>query len=275
MTSRRGFTLMDLSAELMCAILLVLVFLPSCRTPKPGRAGCAMNLSNMGKALAIYAASYNDQMPYLLGNAWDVTATGTNRGVEPDNINARATTALMFMLMRDGSQSAKMFVCPNDKDVTEDLNVQGPINGQGPIDFYWDFSSAANCSYAFQLPLSDNSNGIPPTDTPFNATAEQRELAKRGGNVVIMADKPPATNLGAYAANSKTASFMSPNHGGDYINYLRANMSVQKTNTPNCGEGGDYIYTASGSKDGGSQYGGSPTLAAHLSPLDSCLIGPK
>jgi len=273
MTARRGFTLADLSAGLVGLVLLVLVFLPSCMGKSremAKRAGCGMNLSNTGKALAIYGATYDDQMPFLPGTAWDVTATGTNRGVQPDKTTARATTALMFMLMRDGSQSAKMYICPSDTTVTEDLDVQSSGG-----DYYFDFSSAANCSYAFQMPLSDHSSGIPPTEASRDATEAQRELATRGRAVAIMADKPPAVNLGGYAAGSKPASFMSPNHGGDYITILRADLSVQKSNTPGCGEGGDYIYTASGSKDGGSPYGGTPTLSAHLSPLDSCLIGPK
>jgi len=277
MCTRRGFTLRDLIVTLV--VLLLLAFVYTLFMPYLGnarelakRAACAMNLSNLGKAIALYKNNNSDRFPFMDGPAaWDSTPTGTNRATEPKADTPHAVTAMMFLLIRDG-QSAKFFCCPCDADVTEDTNLKDSAGV-----FYWDFSSAKNCSYGYQLPLANNSTGTFSIDPKLTGKAKDEAEAKDylAGRVIIMADKAPAGDLGGYAAGGKANAYMSPNHKGQYINVLRQETDVINGRTPDCGTDKDYIYTASGKKDGGSQYGGSASQAKHLSELDSCIVGPK
>jgi len=261
MGTRRGFTLTDLIGLLVVLVLAVVVFLPACRSAHQdlsGRRDCAMNLSNLGKAIALYKNANNDQYPHMDAPAmWDTARTGTNRADDPAKDTPHAVTALMFMLLRDGGQSAKTFCCPSDTSVAEDVNVKDATGK-----FCWDFSSARNCSYGFQVPLADGSCGASDAN-PYT---------------IIMADKAPGGDLGGYVAGAKPTTYMSPNHESEYINALRADSSVINSKTPDCGdkaETKDYIYTASGNAAGGNQYGGTASQAAHLSLADSCVMGPR
>jgi len=277
MCTRRGFTLRDLIVTLVVLVLLALaldIFRPWARSGELARrAGCAINLSNMGKAIALYRNANNDRFPFIDGPAaWDKTPTGTNRTTGPKADTPHAVTAMMFLLLRDGDQSAKMFKCYSDANVTEDANLKDATGK-----YCWDFSSAKNCSYGYQLPLANNSTGIFSVDPKLTGKAKDEAEAKDRltGSVIIMADKAPAGDLGGYAAGDKANAYMSPNHNGDFINALRADASVMNSRTPDIGVNKDYIYTASGKKDGGSQYGGTASQAKHLSELDSCIVGPK
>jgi len=259
MCIRRGFTLTDLVGVLVVLVLAVVIFLPACMSGRPqlsDRNKCAMNMSNIGKAIALYKVNNRDQYPHMDAPAmWDSVRTGTNRADDPAKNTPHAVTALMFILVRDGDQPSKLFCCPSDMSVAPDTNLKDATGK-----FFWDFSSARNCSYGFQVPLADGSSGISEAN-PYT---------------VIMADKAPGGDLGGYVAGAKPSAYMSPNHESEYINYLRADSSVMNSTTPDGGDKvKDYIYTASGNAAGGNQYGGTASQAVHLSTADSCVMGPR
>ncbi|MCL2701252.1 MAG: type II secretion system GspH family protein [Phycisphaerae bacterium] len=272
---RKGFTLIELLVVIAIIALLVSILMPSLAKAREmaKRAGCAMNLSNSGKAVGIYMAA-NDQRQPFVENAFDLaTKTGADRDTVPSSTTKHSVTAHMFLLVRDG-QSAKGFICPSDTTAVEDDNVRDSSNNN----YYWDFSAEASgndrASYGWAAPLSTGSTGLDENDS----------------NTAMMADKPPTTvpTLSDADLNdvAKLKAANSQNHTqGEYINYLRVDMSVQNArNTPiinGTATTGDNIYTASGVEDNGNIVDadiynpkGTAAIANHGSTRDSFIVGP-
>jgi len=302
--------LVDMLAGVSAMVLVVLVAIPGLARARESakRAGCGMNLSNAGKAIAIYKASYEDLFPALSDKILTPGAVvGTN--FDANNPKELSSTATQFMLMRDGSQSAKMYICPSTRD-TEDTFVQ-----RRGGDYHWDFSQRADknsteidvdadqTSYGYAAPVTDggktpkitNTAGVDDGDRAGPVpTLDKGPLW--GSNVALMADKGPAwganpsANIPTLSATSAAFDLRranSPNHRGQYINYLRADLAVMGVTSPIINDK-DNLYTAFGgvvyrrflgdndtSDDAYSGTCDTDSWSAHTSETDSWVIGPK
>jgi len=292
---RQGLVLLELVTVIVVATVMAAVSVPNLFKSREmaKRAGCAMNLSNAGKAVAIYKACYEDEYPTIHVDILKPDAvTGTN--FDADEPTELSTTATMFLLMRDGSQSARMYICPSTTDV-EDDNVQSK-NAKGNNEYHHDFSQqtmskrpgarlgeieyveADQCSYGYAAPIVDGDDiytaGVMNEDKAL-ATALMADKGPAWG--ADPSEKIPTLNAKSSAADLKKAN--SQNHQGEYINYLRADFSVQKSESPII-NGKDNIYTAFKGDDPFSNdaYGGTcepDNWSARTSDKDSWIIGPK
>jgi len=292
---RKGFTLIELLVVIAIIALLVSILMPSLSKARElaKRAGCGMNVSAIGKGLAMYTNSNNDQYPFLTSTgAWDTTATGSNRANTTvwDTTKAANVTALMFMLVRDG-QSAKYFICPSENSTVECTDIKNTATTGSP--YYWDFNpqtAAVNqVSYGYQVPLNGGTTATNGVSSQYPSTA-------------ILADKPPGSSNGGavpsgagvvpYASGAtadNVKQLMSQNHTtGEYINFLRADYSVGNSKKPDCGYNSalagnaeDNIYTAStynlnATTGNGQQYGAwTVAIASHKNCADSYIAGPR
>jgi len=178
MRNKKGFTLIELLVVIAIIALLVSILMPSLNKARElaKRAGCAMNLSSLGKGYAMYVGSANlDQMPWMQNDGkWDTTLVAANRTVAPATNVAHALTALPWTLIRDG-QSSKLFNCPSDGNAEECKYTK-----DGNQNYFWDFERATQTSYNYQLPLVD---AIDPTIITNGVTTTST------GSLVFMADK--------------------------------------------------------------------------------------
>jgi len=177
-----------------------------------------------------------------------------------------------------------MFRCPSD-DNSSKMESAKFTSGTTSY-YYWDFydsvtpSAVNHCkkvSYSIQAPLY----------TAATTSYSAGFTASSSGNLVIMADKTPATTTGTLATLSSWAGIseanrvlnMSQNHNkGDFINALYADVHVGTgSKRADIGISNDNIYSESNLTTGGSQTVVTTTVppTAHLSGDDSFLIGPR
>jgi prepilin-type N-terminal cleavage/methylation domain-containing protein len=292
MRKSRGFTLIELLVVIAIIALLVSILLPSLNRARElaKRSLCGSNLKGMGTALAIYRGEFSDQFPWLYAqdfnaqtwhqpnatSAWSATSQEEAAPVAGSPIS-RAVTGLMFLLVQRG-QTTNIFHCPSDSGVGDaypkaDTDVAPSDNDQ----YDWDFSHDTNVSYSYQAPVyvsSTWSNGV---------------TGKTRGGAVIAADKTPGYS-GIFTARDWTSNTLtadqikaslSQNHAGEAINYLRADLSVQRSARADVGAEKDDIYTVSNETDDGPDQNGTyvitrgtPDWTSHTDTNDSCLVGP-
>lgn len=279
MHRKKGFTLIELLVVISIIALLVALLMPALGRARESakRASCAANQNSLGKGLAMYVNSNNDQYPMLLSNnSWGTATTGADVFTAPSATRAFNVSGLLFLLVRDG-QSAGFFVCPSSGD-TSDNNVKDP-NATGS--YHWDFnkygaSGPEHVSYSYQAPISTTSGGTTAWGSGVTSGSD--------GGLVIMSDKNHAYmgvapymvayNWGAF--NSSTCkNGMSQNHtSGEYINYLFADYHVGNGNRADVGINNDNIYSAFGTTST-YNYGSTVTdPVSHSNVNDSFLLGP-
>jgi prepilin-type processing-associated H-X9-DG protein len=206
------------------------------------RTMCKSNLKQLGTALRIYAVSNRGRYPSLYsrssdprsakevwGGDWDPATfklrdrdQGRSAGVgtlRPMTSN----THCLWLLVREGHATEDMFICPEDLDAEESLTSVSSD--------WWDFKSLRSCSYSYQNQLGRTTSGsVAP-------------------GVIVAADKcPKRPGAMASAGPVKPAAAEwhlqnSPNHFMDGQNVLYGDGHVEWHDTPNCGHGGDNIWT--------------------------------
>jgi hypothetical protein len=129
------------------------------------RIRCATNLSNIGKAMLIYANDYEDEFPRSGGrnSTWAPIIPNwmaTNRygayGISADGRGGIANiSSCFYLLVKYAEMTPRTFVCPGDVGTTEFVNSDF-VAGFGELINLWDFGPepSKHCSYAYNMPFS-------------------------------------------------------------------------------------------------------------------------
>jgi hypothetical protein len=260
MCARRGVTLTELLAVISVIICLSALLVPAFTDVKDtsDRTRCAANLSQLGKALFMYAAENDGYLPDCgayskcggapardgrrLAGRWN--AQGTCNWPQFVQVGNQAN---LWLLVREGYADPRLFVCPATPD-RPSLNAACDPAVMGFLQLVPDTAArtpaearflarltAARCSYSYQNqfvhPMVD-----PVRSDPLNATTH---VLLHSAALPIMADRNPYTRLEGVnqpiVSEDEFPAANSLNHCGTGQNVLFLGGEVEWHDTPYCG----------------------------------------
>ncbi len=249
MPSRRktAFTLIELLVVIAIIALLVSILLPSLNRAKElaKRVACASNLSGMGKSAILYSNSYEGNFPLAPAVMYDGEsydnwsgAVGNFRDVEPSSTdNNVSVMSSMWLLVREGYCTPKMFICSSTSEDTEDdyTDTSGTVQD---VSLLWDFKSYSNFSYSFQMPYNQD-QFVPSVDSLVSVAygADMSPFFDTSNGLVDGSITLVNKDNAAYQTNN------SKNHTQEGQNVVYMDSHVKWSKHANAGVDGDHIYT--------------------------------
>ncbi len=296
MSRRKGFTLIELLVVVAIIALLISILLPSLARAREiaKRAVCASNLRSIGQAIKVYANDNQDYFPtgiykepnsvvttnYNVVSFWkqmgaQLTGTftaGSGQGAGIDTSKVHPSRSL-FLLVIEGSCTAKSFLCPSAGDTEDDMR-----NGTGanqtacqPGVNRFDFKGYPYCSFGYQLPFGPRARPTELLDTRMALMADKGPYFQSGsnttvGNTPVTLDTYGTDPLGSYysggqgivlpnagtadlvlrADNDRWRPYNSRNHASEGENVLYVDSHVEFSKKPITGCNYDNIYTVQG-----------------------------
>jgi prepilin-type N-terminal cleavage/methylation domain-containing protein len=222
-STRRGFTLIEVLVVLAIIVLLLALLLPALEHAREqaNNLKCAANLTQIGVSLLTYSNDNHGQFPRTIYDPAAPVVFGSNAAAvdpfQPGGPQANDVTAALFLLMRTRRFPAILFVEPYTDEIE---NSPDPAINPGSRSNFTDYKK--NLGYSYANPYA--STAAVAAGFQFNN--------KINPSFALAADQNP----GIAGKNSR-------NHEGRGQNVLFADIHVQWETTTACGVNGDDIYT--------------------------------
>ncbi len=188
---KRAFTLIELLVVVAIIALLISILLPSLARAREitKRAVCAANQRGIGQGCHIYSNDNAEWMPNSrykeasagVAGSHEITYIGQmgNYLTVPTTTATELTVAVsrsLFMLVIDGTCTAKQFMCPSSGDSEDDL--RNFISGSNwvaaqPGATRFDFKGYSFESYGYQVPFGRNGKPNERLDARVAMTADK------------------------------------------------------------------------------------------------------
>jgi hypothetical protein len=217
---RPTFSLRELAAAAVAAVVLVAVFLPSMYQARRQAAAnlCASHQGQLGAGISLYAEANNGFLP--------AASAPQGRWLPADGQGAASNSSGPFKLVSAGYVPPVTFQCP-------------AVSGGSPAGFALqagmnDFPTGKFINYSYQHTLGGGGICL---SNPI--------LAKVAQDMAILADETPMFVDGRFRPDHLNAP-ASPNHSGSGQNVLYLDMHSQWADGPAVGVGGDHIYLVKG-----------------------------
>lgn len=285
MTRKKGFTLIELLVVVAIIALLISILLPSLARAREitKRAVCAANLRGIGQGMKVYSNDNSDfypTAPFREGggggtnntnlvnfvNQMGRTLTTQSTNTTPTNVSVSRS---LFILVTEGTTTAKQFLCPSSGDTEDDLR-----NGTGTSETAaqpgvnrFDFKGYPNLSYGYQIPFGPRARPNENLDPRMALMADKGPFFEAAasatdgntpivpdqlvggtlypanpGNIVLTGVANNAADI-LRAGNDKWRNFNSRNHSGEGQNILFNDGHVDFERRPIVGVNYDNIYT--------------------------------
>lgn len=290
-----GLTRADVLVVVVTGLLLI--FLVPVLFAKPRevsiRRVCAANLGQIGKAMLIYAADHEGNLPrtggpstcwgYMHNDDWFAADRRQAFHLSVDGSGGQATiSSCFYLLVKYCGLSPRVFACKGDQGTTVfKLSERTEVPATFELADAWDFGpfaqAATHCSYAYHIPF-----GLYSLNTsldPNLAVAADRNpwIRSPAANASTWADwKPDIAYLGGTSGKAEYArAGNSITHQQDGQNVLFLDGRVSFEARSYCGVDKDNIYTPSRLTTSADIYGASFSCSASLSPMnreDSLLV---
>jgi prepilin-type processing-associated H-X9-DG protein len=241
------------------------------------RIQCSDNLSQIGRAMIVYANDYDDEFPRSGGrnSVWAPTIPGWNAfnrymayGISADGSGGSANiSSCFYLLVKYAEMMPGFFVCPGDAGTTafqlSDVGV-----GFGGLISLWDFGPepSRHCSYAYQMPFGFYAPSM--SDDPGLALAADRNplMDSPAAEAKIY---PGIYNPDAGREAVKYGNAIAHDEEGQNVLFLDGHVAFEDHSF--CGIHDDNIYTYWNGGD--IRMGGAPVLGSqpqHI--MDSVLV---
>ena len=245
------------------------------------RIECGDNLSQIGRAMLIYANDYDDEFPRSGGisTVWAPTIPNWrayNRfmayGLSANGDGGSASiSSCFYLLVKYADVAPGTFVCPGDVGTTEFklADVDMGVSGLELIDL-WDFGPEAgkHCSYAYHMPFG--LYALTTSSEPGMAVAADRNpwMDSPAGIAKNMAGPPMFHPVGG-RESVKVGNAIAHEEEGQNVLFLDLHVGFEDHSF--CGINNDNIYTY---WDGGDIKVGAPPTIGSMSGgrLDSLLV---
>jgi prepilin-type processing-associated H-X9-DG protein len=238
---------------------------------------CEKNLSEIGKAMLVYAHDYEDNFPRSGGrnSVWAATIPNWKAadrysayGMAVDGNGGHGSiSSCFYLLVKHMNISPKTFVCPSDAGTREFKLTDVDVGDKTLVDL-WDFGPEAgkHCSYAYHMPFG--LYVLTTLSNPNMAVAADRSPL-RDSPAAIAKQFPGSYNPDGDRESVKYGNAIAHEEEGQNVLFVDGHVSFEKKAF--CGIDDDNIYTF---WDGGDIRIGSPPFVGSQSSdkLDSLLV---
>lgn len=278
---KKAFTLIELLVVVAIIALLISILLPSLSRAREitKRAVCASNARGIGQGMKIYSNDNEDWFPVTpftepTNPGQNQFATGVNfvgkMSLSMTSITSNALltdqhpSRSMFLLVIDGTTTAKQFICPSSGDTEDDLrNLQGAtqVAAQPGVNRF-DFRGYPYMSYGYHLPYGQKARPTENLDPRMVLLADKGPYFQAGDTVdfgttdkvsgVLAPSGSDFTDASAVLKldNEKWRNYNSRSHGTEGQNALYQDGHATFERRPIIGVNFDNIYTSHGQTGG-------------------------
>jgi len=282
----------------IAAICLLLILLVPVLFAKPREASvrrlCAANLTQIGKAMLVYAGDNEGDLPHAGGRntvwgtmpamGWRATDRRMAFGLAVDYSGGWVSiSSSLYLLVKYYQVPPRVFVCKGDVGTTEfKLSDRTDVWKSFKLADAWDFGppdeAFKHCSYAYHTPY--NLYALNTSLDPNLAVAADRNpwIKSPAADPGVWANfRPDIAFVGGAAGTSdqaRQANSVTHRLDGQNVLFLDGRVSFEKRSY--CGVDKDNIYTVSrDATGGGDPYGVMPVCGAGCTPMnrkDSLLV---